>query len=97
MSVILQQCLTNKQPVYFMPIAVSDETEYINGVSTYILRVSVPEETLLPTFKTRLNHFDRYNALKIVCEVGISTASDDLNPTYYYRKVAREKRLPLSS
>ncbi|PKK70870.1 hypothetical protein RhiirC2_711572 [Rhizophagus irregularis] len=43
------------------------------------------------------NHFDRYNALKAVREVGISTASDDLNPTYYYRKVACEERLPLSS
>ncbi|CAI2188895.1 17631_t:CDS:2, partial [Funneliformis geosporum] len=46
---------------------------------------------------TTWNHFDRYKALKIVREVGISTASDDLNPTYYYRKVACEKRLPLSS
>jgi hypothetical protein len=46
---------------------------------------------------TTWNHFDRYNALKAVREVGISTASDDLNPTYYYRKVAREEKLPLSS
>ncbi|CAI2195563.1 12471_t:CDS:2, partial [Funneliformis geosporum] len=113
MTAILQQCLFNKQPVHFMLTAVSDEAKYINGVSTYILRISgclinwqktivnvmgikpffdvvVPEETSLPTFKTRL-------ALKIVREVGISTASDDLNPTYYYRKVACEKRLPLSS
>ncbi|PKK55728.1 ribonuclease H-like protein, partial [Rhizophagus irregularis] len=43
------------------------------------------------------NHFDRYNALKAVREVGIHTASDDLTPKYYYRKVAREERLPLSS
>ncbi|PKK63436.1 DNA/RNA polymerase [Rhizophagus irregularis] len=43
------------------------------------------------------NHFDRYNALKAVREVGIRTASDDLNCQYYYRKVAREERLPLSS
>jgi hypothetical protein len=35
--------------------------------------------------------------LKAVREVGIHIASDDLNPTYYYRKVAREERLPLSS
>ena len=40
MTTILQQCLSNKQPVHFMPTAVSDEAEYINGVSTYILRVS---------------------------------------------------------
>ncbi|PKY52302.1 DNA/RNA polymerase, partial [Rhizophagus irregularis] len=44
-----------------------------------------------------VKHWDRNKALKAVREVGISTASDDLNPTYYYRKVAREKRLPLSS
>ncbi|RGB22989.1 hypothetical protein C1646_775182 [Rhizophagus diaphanus] len=43
------------------------------------------------------NHFDRYNALKAVREVGIHTASDDLNPKYYYRKVACEERLSLSS
>ncbi|CAB4495837.1 unnamed protein product [Rhizophagus irregularis] len=43
------------------------------------------------------NQFDRYNALKAVREVGIRTASDDLTPIYYYRKVACEKRLPLSS
>ncbi|CAI2189373.1 10340_t:CDS:2 [Funneliformis geosporum] len=36
-------------------------------------------------------------ALKIVREVGISTASDELNPTYYYRKVTCEKRLPFLS
>ncbi|CAB4381112.1 unnamed protein product [Rhizophagus irregularis] len=43
------------------------------------------------------NQFDRYNALKAVREVSICIASDDLTPIYYYRKVAREKRLPLSS
>jgi len=43
------------------------------------------------------NHFDRYNALKAVREVGIHTASDDLTPKYYHRKVACEERLPLSS
>ncbi|CAI2194805.1 8288_t:CDS:2, partial [Funneliformis geosporum] len=43
------------------------------------------------------NQFDWYNALKAVREVDICTASDDLTPIYYYRKVACEKRLPLSS
>ncbi|GBB91215.1 hypothetical protein RclHR1_01840012 [Rhizophagus clarus] len=43
------------------------------------------------------NQFDQYNALKAVRGVGIRTASDDLTPIYYYRKVAREERLPLSS
>jgi hypothetical protein len=143
-----------------MPTEVSDDAEYINGVSTYILRISgtlingqkaivnitgvipffdieVPEEMPLSLFKTKLvkilsntlkgaskfgietirafplqgyhtekksyirvrtwNHFDRYNALKAIRGVGIRTASDDLVPTYYYRKVAREERLPLSS
>ncbi|GES84373.1 DNA polymerase family B-domain-containing protein [Rhizophagus clarus] len=160
MIAILQQCLSNRQPIHFMPTAVSDEAEYINGVSTYILRVSgclingqkavvnvmdikpffdviVPEEIPLSMFKTKLvkilsnilgstskfgietisafplqgyhtekklyirvrtwNHWDRHKALKAVREAGINTASDDLNPTYYYRKVARKERLPLSS
>src|SRR5437764_5329091 len=35
---------------------------------------------------TTWNHFDRYNALKAICEVGIHTASDYLNCQYYYRK-----------
>ncbi|GBC00545.1 hypothetical protein RclHR1_38980001, partial [Rhizophagus clarus] len=159
MTTILQQRLSDKQPIHFMPTAVSDEAEYINGVSTYILRISgclingqkaivnvmgikpffdvvVPEETPLSMFKTKLvkilsnilgsiskfrietisafplqgyhtekrlyirvrswNHRDRNKALKAVRGVGISTASDDLTPTYYYRKVAREERLPLS-
>uniref|UniRef100_U9SVB3 Uncharacterized protein n=1 Tax=Rhizophagus irregularis (strain DAOM 181602 / DAOM 197198 / MUCL 43194) TaxID=747089 RepID=U9SVB3_RHIID len=43
------------------------------------------------------NHFDRYNVLKAVYEIGICTASDDPTPQYYYRKVACEKRLPLRS
>ena len=158
MSDILQQCLSNKQPVYFIPTSVSDKAEYINGMFTYILRVSgclingqkavvnimgirpffdviVPEEVPLPMFKSKLvkilsntlgsiskfgirtisafpfqeyhtkkklyirmrtwNHFDWHNVLKAVRGVGISTASDDLTPMYYYRKVACEKRLPL--
>ncbi|CAI2169011.1 6207_t:CDS:10, partial [Funneliformis geosporum] len=35
--------------------------------------------------------------LGIVREVDINTASDDLNPIYYYRKVAHKKKLTLSS
>uniref|UniRef100_U9TS67 DNA-directed DNA polymerase family B exonuclease domain-containing protein n=1 Tax=Rhizophagus irregularis (strain DAOM 181602 / DAOM 197198 / MUCL 43194) TaxID=747089 RepID=U9TS67_RHIID len=109
MTTILQQRLSDKQPIHFMPTAVSDEAEYINGVSTYIL---LSEEISLSMFKTKLvkmvsnilgstsktwNHWDQNKALKAVHEVGISTASDNLNPTYYYRKVACEERLPLSS
>jgi hypothetical protein len=160
MTAILQQCLSAKQPVHFMPTEVSDDTKYINRTSTYILRITgslingqkavvnitgirpffdakVPENYSSSSFKTILarilsvtlknaskfgfenihayplrryhtekrayirittwNHFDRYNALKAVREVGIHTASDDLNCQYYYRKVVHEERLPLSS
>ena len=37
MTAILQQSLSGKQPIHFMPTEVSDNTKYINGVSTYIL------------------------------------------------------------
>src|SRR3954447_11500977 len=158
MTAILQQSLSGKQAIHFMPTEVSDDTKYVNGISTYILRITgslingqkavvnitgirpffdieVPEE--MSPFKTKLvkilsnilgstskfgietisafplqgyhterkpyirvrtwNHYDRYNALKAVRAVGMCTASDDLNCQYYYRKVAREERLPLSS
>ncbi|RIA86034.1 hypothetical protein C1645_741148, partial [Glomus cerebriforme] len=161
MTAILQQSLSDKQPIHFMPTEVSDDTsEYVNGVSSYILRITgtlvngqkavvkitgikpffdakVPENYSPSSFKTILarilsitlkstskfgfenirayplrgyhtekrayirittwNHFDQYNALKAIRGVGIHIASDDLNCQYYYRKVAREERLPLSS
>ncbi|PKK59461.1 ribonuclease H-like protein [Rhizophagus irregularis] len=159
-SAILEQSLSGKQPIHFMPTEVSDDTKYVNGVSTYILRITsslingqkavvnitgirpffdvvVPEEMALPMFKTKLvrilsnilngtskfgikaisafplqgyhtekkpyirvrtwNHFDRNKVLKAVHAVGMCTASDYLTCQYYYRKVAREERLPLSS
>src|ERR1044072_8016171 len=40
MTVILQQSLSSKQPIHFMPTEVSDDTKYINGVSTYILCIT---------------------------------------------------------
>ena len=40
MTDVLQQRLSDKQPIHFMPTAVSDEAEYINGLSTYILRIT---------------------------------------------------------
>ncbi|PKK60439.1 hypothetical protein RhiirC2_793302 [Rhizophagus irregularis] len=136
MTAILQRSLSDKQAIHFMPTYVSDEAEYIKGVSSYILRISGTlingqkaitslARILFPTLKSlskfgfedihafplqgyhtkkkayirvsTWNHFDQYNALKAVREVGIHTASDDLTPKYYYRKVAREERLPLSS
>src|SRR6266487_4716597 len=39
-TAILQQSLSGKQPIHFMPTEVSDDTKYINGVSTYILRIT---------------------------------------------------------
>ncbi|CAG8580846.1 9227_t:CDS:2, partial [Ambispora gerdemannii] len=41
MTVILQQSLSGKQPIHFMPTEVSDDTsEYVNGISSYILRIT---------------------------------------------------------
>src|SRR3954466_8784345 len=41
MTAILQQSLFSKQPIHFMPTEVSDDTsEYVNGVSSYILRIT---------------------------------------------------------
>src|SRR3954447_18852300 len=40
MTAILQQSLSGKQPIHFMPTDVSDEAEYINGMSTYILCIT---------------------------------------------------------
>ena len=51
-----------------------------------------------PYIRVRIwNLYDRYNALKAIRAIGMCTASNDLNCQYYYRKVAREERLPLSS
>jgi len=65
-------------------------------IRAYPLRVYHTEKRAYIRITT-WNHFDQYNALKAICGVGIHTASDDLNCQYYYRKVAREERLPLSS
>jgi hypothetical protein len=41
MTTILQQSLSSKQPIHFMPTEVSDDTsEYVNGISSYILRIT---------------------------------------------------------
>src|SRR6266480_6022483 len=41
MIAILQQSLSGKQPIHFMPTEVSDDTsEYVNGISSYILRIT---------------------------------------------------------
>jgi hypothetical protein len=38
-TAILQQSLSGEQPIYFMPTEVSDDTKYVKGVSSYILRI----------------------------------------------------------
>ena len=40
MTAILQQNISGKQPIHFMPTEVSDDTKYINRVSTNILRIT---------------------------------------------------------
>ncbi|GES83546.1 ribonuclease H-like domain-containing protein [Rhizophagus clarus] len=40
MTAILQQSISGKQPIHFMPTEVSDDTKYVNGVSSYILRIT---------------------------------------------------------
>ena len=40
MTAILQQSLFGKQAIHFMPTEVSDDTKYVNGLSTYILRIT---------------------------------------------------------
>ena len=68
----------------------------IETISAYTLQGYHTEKK--PYIRVRTwNHYDRYNALKAVRAVGMCTASDDLNCQYYYRKVAREERLPLLS
>ncbi|RHZ76254.1 hypothetical protein Glove_199g123 [Diversispora epigaea] len=39
LTTILQQNLSNNQPIYFISNDVSDATEYVKNVSTYILRI----------------------------------------------------------
>ncbi|CAI2194974.1 17767_t:CDS:2, partial [Funneliformis geosporum] len=83
----------------------------ITGIRPFF-DVEVPENHSPSSLKTILVHilsvtlknttkfgFEDIRAfpLQAVREVGIRTASDDLNCQYYYRKVAREERLPLSS
>ncbi|RIA82476.1 hypothetical protein C1645_835302 [Glomus cerebriforme] len=40
MTTILQQSLSGKQLIHFMPTEISDDTKYINGISTYILHIT---------------------------------------------------------
>ncbi|PKY30436.1 hypothetical protein RhiirB3_392571 [Rhizophagus irregularis] len=96
MTDVLQQRLSDKQPIHFMPTAINGQKAIVNimGIKPFF-DVVISEEISLSMFKTKLVKMNK--ALKAVHEVGISTASDNLNPTYYYRKVACEERLPLSS
>ena len=40
MTAILQQSLLGKQPIHFMPTEVSDDTQYVNRLSSYILCIT---------------------------------------------------------
>jgi len=40
MTAILQRSISGKQPIYFMPTEVSDDTKYVNRISTYILHIT---------------------------------------------------------
>ena len=42
LTAILQQSLSEKQPIHFMPDDVEDAFEYVNNVQTYILRIHSP-------------------------------------------------------
>ncbi|CAG8698907.1 8644_t:CDS:1 [Cetraspora pellucida] len=55
LTAILQQSLSNKQPIYFMSNDVSDATEYIKNVSTYILHIY---STLINRQKARVDITD---------------------------------------
>src|SRR5437763_16954136 len=52
LTAILQRSLYDKQPIYFMPNDVSDATEYVKNVSTYILRI---HGTLINVQKARVD------------------------------------------
>ena len=45
---------------------------------------------------TTWNHYNRTWILKEIHKYGIETASDDITNMHYYRKIAHEKKLPLS-
>ncbi|RHZ80864.1 hypothetical protein Glove_131g75 [Diversispora epigaea] len=52
LTAILQRNLSDKQPMRFMPNDVRDAIEYINGISTYILRIY---DTLINGQKVRVD------------------------------------------
>jgi len=56
MTTILQQSLSGKQAIHFMPTEVSDDTKYVNGLSTSIADMSLYHladhcRSLIPDFK----------------------------------------------
>ncbi|RIA89842.1 hypothetical protein C1645_824165 [Glomus cerebriforme] len=64
--------LSGKQPIYFMPTEISDDTKYINEVSTYILHITVFEEMPLSIFKTKLVRI-LSNIFNSISKFGIET------------------------
>ncbi|RGB21582.1 hypothetical protein C1646_777685 [Rhizophagus diaphanus] len=74
MTAILQQSLSDKQTIHFMLTEVSDDTKYVNGLSTYILCITVPEEMSLSMFKTKIVRIVS-NILNSTSKFGIETIS----------------------
>ena len=67
----------------------------INIVYAYPIRGYHTEKKMYIRIVT-WNHYDRTRILKEVRKHDIETASDDITNVHYYRKIAREKKLPLS-
>ncbi|GES95680.1 ribonuclease H-like domain-containing protein [Rhizophagus clarus] len=103
MTAILQQSLSDKQPIHFMSTEVSDDIE---GYSFYILYVEVPKNHSSSSLKTILARI-LLITLKNTTKFGFENIrafplqgyhiEKKVYICYYYRKVVREERLPLSS
>ncbi|RGB36485.1 hypothetical protein C1646_758039 [Rhizophagus diaphanus] len=102
MTVILQQNLSGKQPIHFMPTEVSDDTsEYVNDIKPFF-DVKVPEEMPLSTFKIRLVNI-LSNTLKggtYLFQVSVNnynlTSEDDYNNPLFSSALSRDRTLVLT-
>ncbi|GES74846.1 ribonuclease H-like domain-containing protein [Rhizophagus clarus] len=54
MTAILQQSISGKQPIHFMPTEVSDDTKYVNGGIKPFFDVEVLEKMSIFMFKSKL-------------------------------------------
>ncbi|RHZ87756.1 hypothetical protein Glove_30g150 [Diversispora epigaea] len=111
LTAILQQSLSEKQPIHFMPNDVEDAFEVdITGIK-HFFDVVVPDNEPLSIFKPRLvkiilgaEKIDKSKfGMKVVHAYPIreyhtqeKTVSDNDTSKHYHRKIAREKKLLLS-